>query len=472
MSFVPKFALAEIERMELEKIAKQEMEEDIALFDAMDDIVSVRRPGNDFNKTDFQTLYEFTRKMEIPYKADHTLDIDKTLKCFRQYRDSKATARGWDGVTRDEHGRPVIVTPEDIINEVGLDRILTTEQLENSSTLLEPNQSTGPRDLDKVEFLSTTEVLQIVSGLESRGVENWSDFEVEVYNRHLRHRALLDDGTTREFSLRKELGKYFNEDEIDAVINRKQEAFNQLEKTIPDDTKMSRKEAVEQALDIPADQPWLSGLSEEEATQKRKDMEDGVGVKYDQGKLRIAELIPPLWIRRLTEVLEYGCSKKYTMHNWKGLPAEKLLNAGLRHTLEVMEGLQDNGDAMCTDTESQLFNIYQAAWNLLAGAYILEKQMVEKVPAISVTTTKTMILHKDMGNDKVKQMSLELEEMLDKRLMDDDETTLYASDIYALIERYKSPMSTSQAFEEDSKRFRDGLDRAVKEGLKRTMRED
>ncbi|KKK42828.1 hypothetical protein LCGC14_3169470, partial [marine sediment metagenome] len=40
------------------------------------------------------------------------------------------------------------------------------------------------------------------------------------------------------------------------------------------------------------------------------------------------------------------------------------------------------------------------------------------------------------------------------------------------IERYKSPMSTSQAFEEDSKRFRDGLDRAVKEGLKRTMRED
>jgi len=124
---------------------------------------------------------------------------------------------------------------------------------------------------------------------------------------------------------------------------------------------------------------WEKDLSEQERAAIKADMENGVGVKYDGGKLRYAEILPVLWIRRLTEVLEYGCSEKYSMHNWKGLDPARLLNAGFRHLLEVTESMQEEGNPLCIDKESALFNIYQSAWNLMAAGYILEQELKAEV---------------------------------------------------------------------------------------------
>jgi len=117
---------------------------------------------------------------------------------------------------------------------------------------------------------------------------------------------------------------------------------------------------------------WEKDLTKQERISIKEDMENGVGVKYDDGKMRLAQIIPPIWIRRLGEVLEYG-TIKYSMHNWKGLNPDRLLDAAFRHMLEVNESLQECSNPMCVDKESGLYNIYQAAWNLMAAAYILEK---------------------------------------------------------------------------------------------------
>ncbi len=212
------------------------------------------------------------------------------------------------------------------------------------------------------QYLNPTEILGIVSFLDKKDPEDWTAYDREVYNRHLEI----------QLHIKEEVSKQIEED---LEIPEGHPWLMDLSGS-PDDPKKVREVdegPVIDALRTPRDQPWLAGLTPDEADQKRQDMKDGIGVKYNKGKHRIAQIIPVLWIRRLVEVLEYGCSTKYSMHNWKGLPPRDLLDSAGRHFLDVMEGLQDNDDPMVRDSESQLFHIYQAAWNLLAAAHNLEK---------------------------------------------------------------------------------------------------
>ncbi len=291
------YVKSEIERMELEKIAKSEMEEDIALFRAVDAIVCSGTCVDNLTSDEIRTIRQYNRRTQCE-SGDYTPEpIFKTIERFKQRQDANATMNGWNGVDRTPNGSPLL-----------------------SERTVDPSQ------------------------------------------------------------------------------------------------------------------PWLKDLSANDVTKHLRDMKDGIGIRYDKGKHRHATLLPVLWIRRLTEILEYG-AKKYTDQNWKGLDVENCINSGMRHLLDVVESMQDGKDTMCRDEESNLYHIYQAAWNLLAAGYIMENQ--GNLPINSAVKTITINRNYTVEGKEV-QMIRELEEMLDRRLKD-DETTLYASDIYALIERYKNP---------------------------------
>ena len=62
-----------------------------------------------------------------------------------------------------------------------------------------------------------------------------------------------------------------------------------------------------------------------------------VGVKYDAGKINMA-LLSPVAMVELTRVLDFG-AKKYADHNWrKGITAQRLLAALLRHVFAYLGG--------------------------------------------------------------------------------------------------------------------------------------
>lgn len=353
---INQYVNSEIERMELEKIAKEEMEEDEVLFNAMDELLSIGRPGNDFSPADMQVFRDYNQKMSAVGQPI-SLNISRLLEKFSSERDIAASIVGWDGVSRDPFGRPKLDTNSDLITNIPEGHPWLNPLGEDAHPV-NMEMTGSPNDPKKV--------------------------------REVKEGPFID------------------------------------------------------ALNTPDDQPWLVGLTPSEADQKRQDMKDGIGIKYNQGKLRHAQLIPALWIRRLTEVLEYGCSEKYTMHNWKGVPAEDFLDSSFRHILDVIEGLQENGNALVRDPESQLYNIYQTAWNLLAAGYNLEKQL-ERDPKedLRIDLENAFIDEAFDGvesKESSKDISLipawELEKLLDRRLKDDDETTIYASDIYNLIDSY------------------------------------
>src|SRR5690242_1730956 len=61
------------------------------------------------------------------------------------------------------------------------------------------------------------------------------------------------------------------------------------------------------------------------------------GTKYDQGKLPL-DLLDPLALEGLAEVLKFGASK-YAAHNWRGgISWSRLLAALLRHTFAILRG--------------------------------------------------------------------------------------------------------------------------------------
>lgn len=77
------------------------------------------------------------------------------------------------------------------------------------------------------------------------------------------------------------------------------------------------------------------------------------GVKHDSGKPRM-ELLDPLALQGLAQVLTFGASKYPGPHNWrKGFAYSRLLGAALRHIFAFMNG-QD------TDKESGLSHIDHA----------------------------------------------------------------------------------------------------------------
>lgn len=94
-----------------------------------------------------------------------------------------------------------------------------------------------------------------------------------------------------------------------------------------------------------------SGQREEFDTGARRDVRDGKG-RYD--------LISPVALRRLAQVLERG-AKKYGERNWeKGIPVGRYLDSAIRHIYQYIEGHEDED------------HLGHAMWNIMAAIHTLE----------------------------------------------------------------------------------------------------
>jgi hypothetical protein len=68
-----------------------------------------------------------------------------------------------------------------------------------------------------------------------------------------------------------------------------------------------------------------------------KVLESTGGTKYDQDKPRM-DLLPPIALTRVSEVLTFGANK-YEDHNWaKGFKWSRLIGAAFRHIVAFMSG--------------------------------------------------------------------------------------------------------------------------------------
>lgn len=87
------------------------------------------------------------------------------------------------------------------------------------------------------------------------------------------------------------------------------------------------------------------------------------GVRYNEGKIRY-DLVPPVFIREIAEVLTYG-AVKYSAHNWKYYNDEQkqeIKGSLLRHIYAYLEGEE-------FDSESGLHHLAHAGCNLAFLAY-------------------------------------------------------------------------------------------------------
>lgn len=88
------------------------------------------------------------------------------------------------------------------------------------------------------------------------------------------------------------------------------------------------------------------------------DDENGVGLRYDQGKARY-DLLPADGIHELVLVYTKG-AQKYADRNWElGMPWSKVIAPLLRHTFAWMRGER-------VDPETGLHHMAHVAWNALA----------------------------------------------------------------------------------------------------------
>ncbi|MBW1973802.1 MAG: hypothetical protein JRI44_13350 [Deltaproteobacteria bacterium] len=84
----------------------------------------------------------------------------------------------------------------------------------------------------------------------------------------------------------------------------------------------------------------------------RQKFDSGAVRDIQQGKGRF-DLLPPIAIKMVADVFERGAIK-YGDRNWeKGIPLSRYIDSALRHTFQVLQGLDDEDHAS------------QAAWNLL-----------------------------------------------------------------------------------------------------------
>lgn len=100
----------------------------------------------------------------------------------------------------------------------------------------------------------------------------------------------------------------------------------------------------------------------------KEDINVKEGTKYDNGKLRLAEMIIDFKIpmEELCKVWEFGANK-YEKSNWKKLqnPVDRYTNALLRHLLaEEINPIDD---------ESKLLHAAHIAFNALARLYFIAK---------------------------------------------------------------------------------------------------
>lgn len=101
------------------------------------------------------------------------------------------------------------------------------------------------------------------------------------------------------------------------------------------------------------------------------------GIKYDSGKLRLAEMMQDfrLPLAAVCQVWEFGADK-YEKSNWKKVDnaVDRYTNALIRHLMEE--------DARPYDEESEILHAAHVAWNALARLYFI---MDEKGLAVRLT---------------------------------------------------------------------------------------
>jgi hypothetical protein len=102
-----------------------------------------------------------------------------------------------------------------------------------------------------------------------------------------------------------------------------------------------------------------SGKREEFNTGSKRDTRKGKG-RYD--------LIPTIPLRRLARHYENGAIK-YGDHNWrKGQPLSRYLDSAFRHLVAIMEGLEDEDNAIAV------------AWNIFAFIHTQEMIKAKVLP--------------------------------------------------------------------------------------------
>lgn len=112
--------------------------------------------------------------------------------------------------------------------------------------------------------------------------------------------------------------------------------------------------------------------------------EIGTGDKADIGKPRM-DLISPIAMAYLAQVLTFGANK-YTAHNWrKGIPLSKLIAASQRHLTAIAAGLD-------TDEETGLPH----AAHLMCEAMFMCEQLVSPLHASTDDRYKYTEAQKDL----------------------------------------------------------------------------
>lgn len=96
-------------------------------------------------------------------------------------------------------------------------------------------------------------------------------------------------------------------------------------------------------------------------------MPEETGLHLDYGKVRV-DLVPPVHIESVAEVLTYGC-QKYAENNWRGgIKYSRVFGSLIRHLLKWYRGID-------IDEESGLPHLYHASCNLMFLIYYTNNKM-------------------------------------------------------------------------------------------------
>lgn len=83
---------------------------------------------------------------------------------------------------------------------------------------------------------------------------------------------------------------------------------------------------------------------------------EGVGVRYDQGKIRV-ELVPPELVIAFAEVAAAG-AKKYPERNWElGMKRSRVYASLVRHLLKWWSGQDTDAETGCRHLDMVVWNV-------------------------------------------------------------------------------------------------------------------
>jgi len=100
---------------------------------------------------------------------------------------------------------------------------------------------------------------------------------------------------------------------------------------------------------------------------KRQNFKTGARRDVNEGKGRF-DLLPPRTIKALAIHFQKGCNK-YGDRNWeKGIPIGRYIDSALRHTFQVLEGLNDEN------------HLIAAIWNLICAYETVLRIQTDELP--------------------------------------------------------------------------------------------